>query len=435
MAIAKRFFLGLVLGVCSVCSLADLVAGPMPGWIGVRSAVIWAQFDTSEPVTITYWSESIAAESQTAAVDPIERTARFHLTNLTPGIEYQYTFSSLPGASESEYVFRTQPLWFWREPPPDFTVALGSCSYINDPPLDRPGKAYGGQYEIFDAIADTKPTFMMWLGDNLYFREADFLSSGGLAYRYRYQRRFPQLQRLLQSTHHVAVWDDHDYGPNDANSSFILREQALALFSQYWSNPSAGTAETAGIFTTFTYSDAQFFLLDDRYHRDADKLQNVAAKSLYGDEQLAWLRNALVSSRSRFKFIVGGSEFLSRHRFEGWHNFPKERKEFLNWLSASDIKGIIFLSGDRHFTKLSRYDRTDRYPLFELTCSPLSARAVPQSVDINEPGIVTGTVVQRRNFCSLGFSGQGKARALSIAVQGSDGRPLWRREFAAGDFQ
>jgi len=113
----------------------------------------------------------------------------------------------MPGA---ELTFHTQPLWQWRTAPLEFDGALGSCAYFNEARSDHPGHSYGQQVEIFDTIATRNPNFMLWLGDPIYLRPNDVFSSKGIASRYRHVRSFPSLQNLLRSTHHVAIWDDHD---------------------------------------------------------------------------------------------------------------------------------------------------------------------------------------------------------------------------------
>ena len=45
--------------------------------------------------------------------------------------------------------------------------------------------------------------------------------------RYRAVRAMPELRRLARATSHVAIWDDHDFGPNDADGSFTMNPQVL----------------------------------------------------------------------------------------------------------------------------------------------------------------------------------------------------------------
>ena len=57
----------------------------------------------------------------------------------------------------------------------DLTIAIGSCYFLADPNPLFAKQDYGGGFEIFDAIAAKKPDMMLWLGDNVYLQQPDFL--------------------------------------------------------------------------------------------------------------------------------------------------------------------------------------------------------------------------------------------------------------------
>ena len=152
-----------------------------------------------------------------------------------PGKKYKYEVYINNYKIERNYAmeFQTQELWKWRTDPPDVKFIIGSCSYINEPEFDRPGKPYGSNFEIFNSINKKNPDFMLWLGDNTYLREPDWNSRTGFIKRYSHTRAFPELQPLLASTHHYATWDDHDYGPNNSDGSFWLKETASEIFKLF----------------------------------------------------------------------------------------------------------------------------------------------------------------------------------------------------------
>ena len=78
---------------------------------------------------------------------------------------------------------------------------------------------------------------------------------------------------------------------------------------------------------------------------------------MFGAQQLAWLRNALIYSDAPIKLVVNGSQMWNRvNRFEGWNHFATEQRAFADWLIAQRIDGVVFLSGDRHFTELLRWN-------------------------------------------------------------------------------
>lgn len=419
-----------------------LVAGPMPGYSAMRATTIWLQGSSPAEVMLEYWPEQQPEQLRSTVPQALtagqQYTAHIDITGLQPGTRYGYRvlLDGEPQGLPREPGFQTQPLWQWRTAPPAFRMLAGSCAYINDAAFDRPGKPYGGRYGIFEHMAGQSPDMMLWLGDNVYFREADYDSRWGMAERYRHTRALPQLQTLLQSTHHYAIWDDHDYGANDANASFPLKDYSLELFRRYWANPAYGLPDTPGVFTGFTFRDIDFFLLDDRYYRNADNAPETPAKGMLGAAQLAWLKDALLHSRAPFKLIANGSQMLNNKTgHEGWNHFGNERSRFLAWLEETGIPGVLFLSGDVHYSALFRMERDQAYPLYELSCSPLTAGLRTRDFPTGNPLLVPGTRVRERNYCQLDFSGPAAARLLTISVFDADGKLQWSREIAGSELR
>ena len=414
--------------------LARVIAGPMPGYVSMRSAVIWLQTDGPADVVIEFWTGRSSINSRWSRAEKAKASEDFALKVEIEELEHNTVYNYrvwLNGEAQDLGVlqFHTQKLWQFRTSPPAFTLALGSCAFIVDRPFDRPGQAFGDGYEIFDNIADKQPDLMLWLGDNVYLREADTLSPGGITARYKQVRSFEPLQRLLRATHHIAIWDDHDYGPNNANASFNFKDQTLAAFARYWPNPSFGLPGLPGITSLSAYADVDIFLLDDRFYRDADETPDDESKALYGRAQIQWLKNALLSSVANFKLIAGGSQFWDETSgAEGWHRFPEERAEFLAWFRQAQPTGVVFLSGDRHTTKLCKLDEGMPYPIYEFTCSPLTSQPRRPRPSELPSGVIEETLVDQRNFGLLRFSGRFRSRVMTIEVYNTAGELLWERE-------
>ena len=424
-----------------------LSSGPMLGPVTGETTIVWAQADGAAQLSLEYWPETGPEARHTLPPRPLtadtDFSAQLILTGLAPATRWSYRLLLDNKPVGTEHFFTTLPLPHWAYTPLDFTAYLGSCAFINDASVDRPGTPYGSNLEIFNtiaraAVAETQPAFMLWLGDNIYLRDADLVHPWGMNRRYRSVRATPELQTLMAALPHYAIWDDHDFGPNDANRSFVFKGDSLKLFQRYWPNPSAGLPETAGTFTRFSMGDAEFFLLDDRSYRTADLMTDGNSdKTLYGGGQIDWLKNALMQSRASFKIIAGGSQFLNgTSRFEGWQHFPAEREAFLDWLARNRINGVLFLSGDRHHTELLRRERAGSYPLYELTCSPLTSGARP--VDDNEISNrlrVADTAVAVHNYCTLGASGESNQRSLTLTVFDAQGKRLWTQTLPANSLK
>lgn len=413
---------------------AEIAAGPMAGARAMRSALLWVQADSAAEARIEYWNEREPNRRWQSAPIMLSASSQFathfRINSLEPGQRYGYRVLLDGKASKvGDLSFTTQDLWQWRKDAPDFKIAMGSCTYVNDPDYDRPGRGYGGFFETLQSVAKQQPDMMLWLGDNVYLREADFDSAWGMAERYRHTRALPQMQALLRTGHHYAIWDDHDYGPNNANQSYAFKGEALDLFKRYWANPSYGLPGQPGTHSTFSFNDADFFLTDNRWYRDDDDLIGVGNKTMFGREQVRWLKNALMNSTAAFKFIVMGSQVLNDgSRSDGWHHYKAERDEFMKWLTEQKVNGVFFLSGDRHFTALYRQDREGTYPLHDLTCSPLTSGTHKQERERTNPRIVSGTLVEdKRNFCTFDFKGTRQAREFIIRVFDHQGVKQWER--------
>jgi len=420
---------------------AQIVSGPMLGVAAMREAQLWFQADGPAHAHAEYWRSDQPQRRRRSPVVAVDQagdfSAKIRFTGLQPGTEYTYrlVLDDQRHVVSPPFHLRTQPLWQWRGNPPEFSAVFGSCAYFNEAAYDRPGTSYGGSTEIFSAMAQAKPDLVLWLGDNLYFREADF-SPWAMADRYRKTRALPELQALLRTGQHAAIWDDHDYGPNDSNRSFIYKGQALELFKSYWPNPSFGLPQTPGIFTVVSFGDADFFMLDDRYYRDADSMPEDAQKTMLGREQLRWLQNALLNSTATFKLIVNGSQiFNDINRYEGWSNFRRERDGFVDWLTRAKLDGVLFLSGDRHHTEMFKVPRAGGYPLYEVTCSPLTAGTHPVEDEKNAPNLLPETLVGERNFCRIGFSGPRGHRSISLSSHDVAGKRLWQVELGEQDLK
>lgn len=413
-------------GLAGLAVAGGLAAGPMPGRAGEDWALLWLQGKEPGRVEVDYWPEDEPKQVRRAdaRLDKAEDyTAHLRLEGLKPAGRYRYRLRLNGEEEDGVYSFRTAG------PLPSLTIALGSCAYVD--PYDKEPGGYGGGFGIFDRIAELKPDLMLWLGDNLYFRDKDLKSPAAMDERYRLVRADAVFRRLLPATAHLVIWDDHDYGPNDTDAHFIYRDASLRLFKRYWANGEYGTTAAPGIFSRARYGDVELFLLDGRSYRETPG----AGASLYGAGQLAWLKEALAASTAPFKLIAGGSQFLSDgNGYESWGDYPEERRLFLDWLAGSGIGGVLLLSGDRHFTSLRRLDRQGLYPLYELTCSPLTSSPERETpAEAGDPSLPAAYIVHQRNFCTLAVDGPANARRLTMRAHAGDGRPLWAKSFEAGD--
>lgn len=421
-----------------------LSSGPMLGPAELAGTTVWMQTRRPCRAEVRWWK---SGQPEAARLSPPVETdaagdhiARFELAGLEPGSRYEYEIYldgfRLPSAVPLS--FQTQAMWRYRTDPPPFRVAIGSCAYVNDSAFDRPGEPYGGDYKIFRSIAEAKPDFMIWLGDNLYYREADWTTERSMRRRWAHDRALPELQPLLGTVHHFAIWDDHDFGPNDSDRTYRHRATSLRVFQDYWANPTYGLPEAPGVFTRFEWADVDFFLLDDRYHRSPNDMPAGPDKRMFGREQLQWLKESLAGSRAPFKIVAGGNQFWNPLVFyEGLAKFPAEEKELRDFLREARIEGVVFLSGDRHHTELLKVQEPGMVPLYEFTSSPLTSGGGRLEKEADNPARVPGTWVTGgiRNFGILEVSGKPEDRVLTLRTLDADGKELWKHEIREGELK
>ena len=420
----------------------DLInSGPMVGYSTMQEVLLWVQTEETANVHFEYYE--INNPKIKFSTDKIETekkngyVAKLIADQVIPGKKYKYEVYINNYKIERNYAmeFQTQELWKWRTDPPDVKFVIGSCSYINEPKFDRPGKPYGSNFEIFNSINKKKPDFMLWLGDNTYLREPDWNSRTGFIKRYSHTRAFPELQPLLASTHHYATWDDHDYGPNNSDGSFWLKETASEIFKLFWGNPNYDVTGKGGITGFFQWSDLDFFLLDNRYHRTANN-NLTGNRQMLGKDQIDWLINALSFSQASFKFVAVGGQVISNGAvYENYATYPDERKYLLDKIREAKIEGVIFLDGDRHHTILSKMQETKNvYPLYDLTCSSLTAGVNNDNEPYNSFKLEE-TFVNVNNFGMLNVTGPTNDRELTIQIFDKDGKELWIKSIKANDLK
>jgi alkaline phosphatase D len=438
----------------SAFSAGTLVSGPMLGHAAKREAFLWFETKDAQAVSLDFWVAGKPETKRTLTqANPAVTPAGGQVIHFQPGLlevgaTYEYALS-IDGVKQTLpflATFKTKALWEWRGPAPDFKFIFGTCAYFNEPAVDRPGTPYGRTMETFRLMGESGADFMIWGGDNWYTREVDFDSASGLWYRAQVTRALPELRKLFASMPHYAIWDDHDYGYNDANKSFERKDDSLRIFQAYWGNPSYGEAGHPGIYTKFAWGDAAFFLTDGRWYRDDDHLEAASLKRMktqYGEQQRDWLKQSLLAAQINkacvFKFIVTGGQVITDFAgaSETFAYYPEEREDLLKFIVEHHITGVIFLTGDVHFTELARKKISDTQWVYELTSSPFSSAVsnLGKTERAADPHRVESTLVSDQNFCVLNVTGPKEDRQVVITCVDKQGVTRFTQAIKASELK
>jgi alkaline phosphatase D len=230
---------------------------------------------------------------------------------------------------------------------------------------------------------------------------------------------------------HYAIWDDHDYGPNNANGSYKLKKESKKVFDTYWCNPTRDP-EQEGTYTQFNYVDVDFFLMDDRTFRSSDELKDSINgkpnpdKFMWGNAQMKWLKNQLVNSNAPFKIIANGTPILNTYnKYDCMVHYQNEFNELINFIIDEQISGVLFLTGDRHHSEIVGRKLADSYTTYDIVSSSLTAGVYkPSEYEKTNPDLLKELVAEQNNYTRVSVSGKSKDRRLKIEFMDVNGNKL-----------
>jgi alkaline phosphatase D len=240
-------------------------------------------------------------------------------------------------------------------------IAFGSC---NRQFLPQP---------LWPVITENQPDLWIWGGDNIY---GDSKDAAVIEAKYQQQLDQPNYAAFREQFPILGTWDDHDYGWNDAYSTYPLKEVTQNLALDFMDVPADDPRrQREGIYGAYDFGPegqrVKVILIDNRYFSDHRKADNP---QLLGSAQKAWLGDTLRQSTAQINLLVSGTQILSEaHNYEKWANFPSDRAWLLKLIREESIPGVICISGDRHMHEISMLQESDApYPLVDITSSGLT---------------------------------------------------------------
>ncbi|MFT6211751.1 MAG: alkaline phosphatase D, partial [Bacteroidia bacterium] len=263
-------------------------------------------------------------------------------------------------------------------------IAFGSC-----------GHQIGEQF-IWNSVIAMDPELWIWLGDNIY---GDTKDMEVLRRKYQQLGDNYNYQLLKEKCPIIATWDDHDYGVNDGGKEYPKRAESQQVFLEFFEEPSDSKRwKQKGVYASYEYGteeqQVKVILLDQRYHREEPDTDG----DVLGEAQWKWLESEFRNSTAKIVLVGASFQFISdQHPFETWGHFPTARERMLKLIKDTGVKGVIFLSGDRHFAELSKLEREDlSYPIYDYMCSGLT-HANNMMIEKN-PHRMRGKTYYHRNF-------------------------------------
>lgn len=263
-------------------------------------------------------------------------------------------------------------------------IAFGSCATQQSP------------CPIWKEIGRYAPDLLLLLGDNVYADVVDgkLIPSTPDRIRQAYEMLAKDggFASLQKSTPIMAVWDDHDFGDNDAGVEWIHKEVAAEIFHDFFATPrDSPRRKQAGVYDAKIFGPVgkrvQIILLDTRYWRT--ELAKAKAPfpgtrtipyapaigpqaTILGEQQWKWLEEQL-KQPAEVRLIGSSIQVISdEHPYEKWDNFPEERERLYKMIRQCQASGVVLLSGDRHLGEISVDTEAVGYPLHDITASGLN---------------------------------------------------------------
>jgi alkaline phosphatase D len=321
-------------------------------------------------------------------------------------------------------------------------IAFGSCAKESK---DQP---------IWQAVLDKHPDLFVFLGDNVYGDTRDMEVLRG---KYAQLAAKPGFRRLKETTPLVAVWDDHDFGENDAGADYPFREESRRIFLTFWEEPTGSPRwERDGIYAAYVFGPpgrrVQVLMPDLRYNRTPVLKLDLAgtdyevwarekavaglpvpgpyarnpdpAATMLGKRQWAWLE-AQLQVPAEIRIIASSLQVLADlPGWEAWINYAHDHQRLIDLLRRTRAEGVIFISGDTHYAELSHLNLNVPYPLWDVTSSGLTEvwPVVPPNANR------VGAVLREPNFGLIEIDWSGRDPLLRLKVCDIDGKVRFEQE-------
>lgn len=269
-------------------------------------------------------------------------------------------------------------------------IAFGSCAKQNK------------EQPIWDAVLAAKPDLFIFLGDNIY---GDTRDPQVMRDKYAMLAAKPGFRKLRDTTPVCAIWDDHDYGEDDAGADYPMKDESRRQFCDFWGEAADSVRRTReGIHTAYTFGPGgqrvQVILPDLRWNRTPIRKLDLGGKSygvwskeletagkpvpgpyerepdlaatMLGEAQWSWLE-AQLREPADVRILGSSLQVLADFAgWEGWINYARDHQRLFQAIREARADGLVCISGDTHYAELSMLDTNTPYPIFDLTSSGLT---------------------------------------------------------------
>lgn len=227
------------------------------------------------------------------------------------------------------------------------------------------------------AYAAAQADLNLWIGDAVYVDTKDDPAAFTEAYAQLASK--PGFAELRAHGVHMATWDDHDYGANDADRTYPLKDVSKTAFQRFWNLETDTSAPDDGVYNSrlfaFGARRLHVIMLDVRWQRDAPDGHG----DMLGEAQWCWLDERLAVAAD-LTLIVSGTQILltAGTGSETWEDYPRARDRLFEMIRKHRREGVVFITGDQHYGEVARARGALGYDAVELQFCGLNQIEKPE---------------------------------------------------------
>ena len=171
-----------------------------------------------------------------------------------------------------------------------------------------------------------------------------------------YKKVISQLGGLEQV---FAIYDDHDYGADNADKTYVHKNQSLNLFNEYFRSKNVNSKTPLdGVYASFSFNlknlNIKVVLLDTRFNKSPKSEWETG--DFLGENQWVWLEKELNDIVPDVIILGSSIQILPDDKLleEYWGKFPLARERLFHLVLNSPNNNIFLISGDVHYAEFSQ---------------------------------------------------------------------------------
>jgi phosphodiesterase/alkaline phosphatase D-like protein len=289
---------------------------------------------------------------------------------------------------------------------------------------------------IWARMKELNPDFIVLNGDVVYVDSFEFVARQKATELDIWQRFIDSFNRIplykwttLKPV--FATWDDHDFGTNDSDRTFVSKQAARKIFLGFFGGkniPGVYQLENDSVYFTLNAFHQRMLFLDDRYFRQPNKNQTEQEKyGHWGEKQHKWVFSTLNADDTPAWLINGdqvfsGTKLSFKESFQDDH--PAHFQQFLDDMKTVKAP-VVLASGDIHFSEIMKIP-SDKlgYETYELTSSSMHSYA---GSGWDNPLRVPGAFTTEFNFMMIDSKRQGNGLNIDVSAWGLSDKPYFTK--------